>query len=490
MWDEAEVDDGALLRAAREGDREAYAELFRRHRGAAVRFGTRLTGDVSTAHDLVSEAFVKLMRQLDLGLGPESRPLSYVMSTMRNLYVDEYRRHGRREIPTADALETEAQSVIDDTDRLVEGALVAKAFGSLSENARKVLWLTEVLGRPLSEVAETLGSNSNAVAVQAFRAREALREAYLLEHAGTLSDPVCQQMLPLIPKYVRGQLSGRKRDRLEEHLETCTSCPAAVHNVRRINTHLAGVVLPALALGAVSLMPERSADAVGAATSGGAAAADPATPFGWRWFIVLGAVLLVAAGAGFALVSSEPDQPPRVREESPSPVPTPTAVTTSPSPSSAAPASTPTATAAPTRVAPTPRTTPSPPPPVPRVPSPRPIATPTVAPPSMTPPYVTVTRSSGAASALVSTRMSGLTSRSIVRVEATNVDGADLSQLGAWRCTQVQSSPTALRLTCVPQTSGTALFTVGLPVRDVDAPVTGTIGFSDGSQVLSFVVTP
>lgn len=477
-----------MLDAARDGDREAYAELFRRHSGAAVRFGVRLTGDVSAAHDLVSEAFVKLMRQLDRGTGPDGRPLAYLMATMRNLHVDQYRRHGR-EVPTAEVVETLPQiHASDESDRLVEGAVVAKAFAHLPENYRTVLWHTEVLGRPLSEVADVIGTNRNAVGVLAFRAREALREAYLAEHLGTVTDEVCRTQVRLIPKYVRGNLAEKKRRQLEQHLPTCASCAAALHNVRRMNTDLSVLILPALALGGARF------SAAGAASSSGTSA-----PASWIRVGVVGTGLGLVAVAVFAVSATDDPQPTSGLPEEPrtTVVPQPSASASAGTPEAArSPSPTPEPTLVPTPVPTTPAATASPiapstptPSPQPTVPTVPPPPSPTPPPTRLTAPYVTVARSSDGAALRLLSRITGLTRGTAITLAATNVTAPDTVQLEGWRCTQVQPRPTTLRLTCRATRSATSLYSVGLSFVDPAAALTGTIGLGDRSQTLSFVAT-
>ena len=54
-------DDDLLARVA-DGDRQAFAELFRRCRPAVYRFALHMTGSVATADDVVQDVFVIVMR--------------------------------------------------------------------------------------------------------------------------------------------------------------------------------------------------------------------------------------------------------------------------------------------------------------------------------------------------------------------------------------------------------------------------------------------
>ena len=84
--------DGDLLRAAREGDAAAVAELYRRHRDAALRLARsyRRGGD---AEDLVNGAFERVLAALRRGSGPVEAFRPYLFVTLRRLAAD------RRAVP-------------------------------------------------------------------------------------------------------------------------------------------------------------------------------------------------------------------------------------------------------------------------------------------------------------------------------------------------------------------------------------------------------
>ena len=63
-----ERDDVALIAASRTGEQTAYAELWRRHREAALRTARPLAR--SDAEDVVAEAFASIWIQIRNGQGP------------------------------------------------------------------------------------------------------------------------------------------------------------------------------------------------------------------------------------------------------------------------------------------------------------------------------------------------------------------------------------------------------------------------------------
>ncbi|MGD9961014.1 sigma-70 family RNA polymerase sigma factor [Nocardioides sp.] len=246
------LSDAELIRFVRSGDDAAASELFARHRDAGIRLGAALAGR-SHAEDLVSEAFVRLLVSLRNGGGPERAFRPYLLSTIRNLFVDELRRAGR-EIPV-DEFSPDLDELVepDQFEARFESTIMARAFRSLPGRWQEVLWHTSVEGEPLSVVATHLGMNANSVAALSFRAREGLRRAYLAEHLAQAADASCAWVIERLPRHARGALTPAEVARVDKHLETCVRCPSALLELRAINSHLGGLLLPALVGTSVSL---------------------------------------------------------------------------------------------------------------------------------------------------------------------------------------------------------------------------------------------
>ncbi len=233
-----------LISAARSGDEEAVAELYVRHHDAAVRYARGLT-DPTTAEDLVSEAFARLLESIQAGGGPEVAFRPYLLRTVHNVYVNHVRRDSRYTwVEDADALE--APVTVDPVEERRESAVLAAAFASLPERWQAVLWHTVVESDDHTTVGRLLGLKANAVAALAFRARDGLREAYLDAHLGEARDEACGPYREELAAYARGRLRGRRRDRVEDHLARCPDCTAGYLELHALGADLGMVLAPAI----------------------------------------------------------------------------------------------------------------------------------------------------------------------------------------------------------------------------------------------------
>jgi RNA polymerase sigma-70 factor (ECF subfamily) len=150
--------------------------LYRRHASAVLRFAWGLCGDRSTAEDIVSETFVRVLTRAPR---IETRTaLAYLLAVARNTYITAQRRR-RREVPLSEELpapDASPSSHVDDQARL---KAVIEALRRLPEGERAALLLRVDHGLSYEEIASALGTSAGAARVRVHRAR--LRLASALE---------------------------------------------------------------------------------------------------------------------------------------------------------------------------------------------------------------------------------------------------------------------------------------------------------------------
>ncbi|MBO1806632.1 sigma-70 family RNA polymerase sigma factor [Leucobacter ruminantium] len=240
-----------MLSRARNGDREAYAELWARHRGAALTTARPLA--FSDAEDVVSEAFAAIWDQLQRGGGPKGHFRAYVLTAVRNIAARWYRDRQRAVM----GIEAESDTVpggeayFEASD---ERRLMAAALAALPERWRTVLWLLEVEDVPRGRVADHLGLSPNAVSVLVRRAKEGLRLAWMRQLLPPDNGVAHPATVELLPRYVRGTLVEDRRAEVESHLALCAECGEFVRTLReargRFDAALSSGVVAAALLGA------------------------------------------------------------------------------------------------------------------------------------------------------------------------------------------------------------------------------------------------
>lgn len=161
----ASEEDG-LIRAAVQGDRGAFGELYVRY--ARMVHGILLARvPPADAEDLVQDVFVSAMRQLR-GLRTAASFPGWLASIARNRAMD-YFRSARREEPLADR-PVPGSSTAD------EAFVVLDLVRSLPEAYRETLILRLVEGMTGPEIAARTGLTPDSVRVNLCRGMKMLRD--------------------------------------------------------------------------------------------------------------------------------------------------------------------------------------------------------------------------------------------------------------------------------------------------------------------------
>jgi RNA polymerase sigma-70 factor, ECF subfamily len=169
--------DSNLITAAKSGDREAFAEIFRMHSQRVYRHICYITGDAHEADDLTSETFIQAWKSIpkyeDRGV-----PIEHWLLKIGHRMAT---HHLKRRKPTQDI---DGVKLEDPSERRPEHLIelagevdkLRAAVVQLPEVQRQVIVWRFIEGLSYGEVADLLGKSSGAIRVIQFRALKELRE--------------------------------------------------------------------------------------------------------------------------------------------------------------------------------------------------------------------------------------------------------------------------------------------------------------------------
>jgi len=185
-----QADEKALIRAAQEGDQDAFGQLVRAYDKSVLRLAMNLLRSPEDAQDVYQEAFLRVYRNLK-SFRFDCSFHTWLYRIVTNLCLDHMRkRKVRREESSqvegldgpVDRMDTFQESRADgDPQRsLFSGELrqgINKALSELTARERMVFELRHYQGMKLRDIGETLGTTEEAAKNCLFRATQKMRVA-------------------------------------------------------------------------------------------------------------------------------------------------------------------------------------------------------------------------------------------------------------------------------------------------------------------------
>lgn len=154
-------------------DEARFEAFYRRTAGSLWSYLFRLTGDESTADDLLQKAFFRYLRANPV-LASEEHQRRWIFRTATNLAFDHF-RETKRDRSHADLVAiSEAAPSIEPREVLRHDMM--KTFAELKPRERALLWLAHVEEADHDDIGEALGVKAKSVKVLLFRARRKLGE--------------------------------------------------------------------------------------------------------------------------------------------------------------------------------------------------------------------------------------------------------------------------------------------------------------------------
>jgi RNA polymerase sigma factor (sigma-70 family) len=239
--------DADLLHAVRAGDATAYHELHERHVAAARSLARQLVKGEAEIEDVVAESFTKILDLVGRGGGPQAGFRTYLLTVVRRT-VHDRTRVASGPVPAGETDRFDPDVPFVDPALIgLEQSLIAKAFLSLPERWRAVLWHTEVEHLPPADVAPLLGLPANGVTELTRRALAGLRQAYLRIRLTAPTRHACRPVLGTMSRYVKGGLARRVSKAVDEHVSGCPECRAVLLELTDLNRGLRVIIGPMIA---------------------------------------------------------------------------------------------------------------------------------------------------------------------------------------------------------------------------------------------------
>jgi RNA polymerase sigma-70 factor (ECF subfamily) len=167
--------DDDVVAAAKRGDPDAWAALYRAHAGRLLLWlETRVAKTEDSPDDLASESWLVAAQKIADFHGTSSEFAGWLFGIARNHAANARRRRGRRQA-AASAMVPEDPTVPGPETAFTGAEWVREALASLPDRERDVVTCLDVLELGVATTSEALGISAVAVRVARHRGLKRLR---------------------------------------------------------------------------------------------------------------------------------------------------------------------------------------------------------------------------------------------------------------------------------------------------------------------------
>jgi RNA polymerase sigma-70 factor (ECF subfamily) len=179
IQDRNEADEIQLIDRARNGDAEAFGDLYERHLDSVFRFFYSRLDSRQDAEDLTEETFFRIWRALPNYKDQGVPFLAYIFHVAHNLLIDHHRRFANSKgvVALEDEIAVKSQTNPSEVAlNNIQHQEIKQALEKLTEDHQLVLVTRFLSELSTEEVAQVMGRSKGAVRVLQHRALNALRK--------------------------------------------------------------------------------------------------------------------------------------------------------------------------------------------------------------------------------------------------------------------------------------------------------------------------
>ncbi len=178
------MDKARLAQRTRDGDSDAFEEIFRAHHTRIYNYVYRMVGNAEDAQDLTQDSFFKAYRALQRGAQPENL-LAWLYRIASNTCLDALRRRRLIRWQPLDNLlsilnvagdRSPEEQVLQNERQTEQQNEIERVLAQLPPRYRMYLILREREGLSYQEIAAATGDSLDTVKVTLYRARERARK--------------------------------------------------------------------------------------------------------------------------------------------------------------------------------------------------------------------------------------------------------------------------------------------------------------------------
>lgn len=238
-----QTSEAILVHQAKQGNREALAQLFEQLHQPLLNYLYHMLGHRQSAEDVAQDAFMRAFERLDQ-LGPPWDFKSWLYRIASNLAVDHLRSE-KRYMDDGDLVQEEPTPTLRPIERNIEQAeqrrTIWKTLEALPTAYRQAVILKEMNNFSYQEIAQSLNCTYENARQLVHRARLRFRDLHRLTLALAISRPKCQTLGALLSAFHSGEVSDQERRLVQAHLDSCEECRQTLESMKEIGVLMASL---------------------------------------------------------------------------------------------------------------------------------------------------------------------------------------------------------------------------------------------------------
>jgi len=166
----------SLLERLRNGECNAFDELYESYRIPALRFCNSILKDTEESENIIQDVFIKIWNRKNT-INPELNFTSYLFTIIKNRVFDHLKEVKKNDVLKDKYWEKIVESqVLDNEVQEERFAKVKEAVDGLSEKRKKIIQLNYEEGKSYEEIAQQLNISKNTVKNQLVKAKQVIRK--------------------------------------------------------------------------------------------------------------------------------------------------------------------------------------------------------------------------------------------------------------------------------------------------------------------------
>lgn len=170
------MDESKLIHGAKNGNREAYGEIYKLYVKRIYRYIYFLVYDKALAEDLTQNTFIKAWKSFPSFSIEKGTLQAYLFKIAKNNVIDYQRKKKEVSLSYFDDIFPSEEDLVEKVTRIQNTELIKNVLLKLGKEEKQIIVLRYFEELPFEDIAKVLGRKEGGIRVQVHRVLKKLKE--------------------------------------------------------------------------------------------------------------------------------------------------------------------------------------------------------------------------------------------------------------------------------------------------------------------------